>query len=143
MSLVIISTTLLFMGLRLPALGSSKSELVSNGFSPEFWHQPEEGDGYMKVLRSKELGRVHVFANIKDGKVDLFFIGCPGRRACARPPPSTMECVRVDQQSWRCTQDGADFDVHNCAGHAYILTMPGAEYPAAACSAMRPMPRPK
>src|SRR2546427_307139 len=120
MRFVIISTLLLFLGLRLPALGSSESELASNGFVGIVWHQLEspEGDGYMKVLRSKELGRVEVFASTKDHIVDSLFISCWGRRACARPLPPAMECLRLDKQSWRCAQDGADFDVHNCAGHA-------------------------
>jgi hypothetical protein len=78
---------LLFMGLRLPAVGAEEANLVSEGFAPVTWDQPTIDDRrtYVKKFKSRTIGRVTVYAEVNGSTVESLLIS--GQPSDA-PPPS-------------------------------------------------------
>ena|SRR5438067_11914978 len=135
----IVAQIIVFMGLQLPALGTDAPALVRDGFVNAHWDAPasQGTQAYVKASTSKRLGRVTVEAIISEGGLESILIGCARKLRCAAAVPSSEQCHKIDDWSWRCDRSGMNFDVHSCARRAYLITKPNVPFPKGSCAALR------
>src|SRR4051812_38152789 len=113
MTILSLIAVISFMGVKLPAFGSTEAGLKEAGFTKvatDVNVSPENGT-FSKSTASSALGRVRVRAVTVKNSVEVLSISCLGKRLCAgRPPGNAGRCVQIGPQAWRCSQQGIDFE---------------------------------
>jgi hypothetical protein len=139
MTVLLALSVMSFMGLQLPAIGSAEQQLPALGFSDSRSDVPAsyESRNLHKTMVSKVLGRVRVSVVTVKAQVRTLSVAClPARRCNGKESiPAVDHCHAVTRSSWRCSQDGLEFDVRRCGRYIYFLMAPGEEFPQVACDA--------
>jgi hypothetical protein len=125
------------MGVELPRLGASESDLVKAGLLNQHFDSTGTRE-FAKVVRSKTAGKVRLAAVTTNETVTMVSLTCLGARPCPMVAPSSKlgRCRAMGRRRWMCSEDAMELDVHSCGTNAYIVTSPNADFSREACAAL-------